>query len=558
VTQKPLFAVGSVVIALLGLTESQCHFIYVTYCLKAFYGLFISLQHLGADHLNRAVLTSADDPLHLAHQMTWYVHSLFMNRPMLFIEPMAAQLNIFTQFTLPRLGSFILAGLVNRRPGWRARVFIEGRQRFSLPAWIDKNGRPDVVGISTITATVKRGYVLADECRALGIPVILGGPHVTFVPDEALGHAGLVVRGEGEGAMNVLLDLWKDGYVEATDARYAGVPNLSWKDASGCVRHNATAPWITDLDALPVPDFTLADGTADCVMGRRKTVMVQTSRGCPFDCSFCSVTGMFGKQFRYRSIESILKEVRRYDRSDYFIFFCDDNFTANPRRARELLKAMIAEGLHFQWSTQVRTDVGRDPELVSLMKRAGCHTVFIGFESVNPQSLAEMKKSQSLADIRNAIDVVQGAGIHIHGMFVFGFDADNWDTVEATVCFAREQKLTSVQLLLLTPLPGSRLYQQLCAEGRITSFDWELYDTHHVVYRPAGFTPYELQRAQIYGHTRLYALPEGFRKLACGRWVAAGLSFYAWKINRDWQKGNRAYLRALECSSHPAGSVDMP
>jgi radical SAM superfamily enzyme YgiQ (UPF0313 family) len=481
-----------------------------------------------------------------------------MKHLMLFIEPTSAQLNIFSQFTLPRLGSFILAGLVNRRPGWGARVFIEGRRKFNLQVWIEKNGRPNVVGISTITATVKRGYALADECRALGIPVILGGPHVTFVPEEALGHAELVVRGEGEGAMNALLDLWKNGYLEATHAHYAGVPNLSWTDASGCVRHNPMGPWITDLDALPFPDFTLADGTADCVIGRRKTVMVQTSRGCPFDCSFCSVTGMFGKKFRYRSVESILEEVRRYNRPDHFIFFCDDNFTANPRRAREFLEAMIAEGPQFQWSTQVRTDVGRDPELVNLMKRAGCHTVFIGFESVNPKSLAEMKKNQSLTDIRNAIDVVQRAGIHIHGMFVFGFDEDNWETVEATVRFARERKLTSVQLLILTPLPGSQLYQQLCAEGRITSSDWELYDTHHVVYRPARFTPYELQGAQIYGHTRLYRLGEGLRKLVCGKWVAAGLSFYAWKINREWQKGNQEYLRALAAGSGLTGSTGIP
>ena len=258
----------------------------------------------------------------------------------LFIEPTAAQLNIFSAFTLPRLGSFILAGLVNRRASWKARVFVEGRKRFDLQAWMAEHGRPDLVGISTITATVKRGYALADECRALGIPVILGGPHVTFLPDEALAHAELVVRGEGEGAMNALLDLWPDGYVKATDAEYAAVPNLSWKDAAGVIHHNAMAPWITDLDALPVPDFSLADGTADCGFGGKKTVMVQTSRGCPFDCSFCSVTGMFGKKFRYRSVESVLQEVRRYNSRDHFVFFCDDNFTANKRRARELVEAM--------------------------------------------------------------------------------------------------------------------------------------------------------------------------------------------------------------------------
>ena len=114
-------------------------------------------------------------------------------------------------------------------------------------------------------------------------------------------------------------------------------------------------------------------------------------------------------------------------------------------------------------------------------------------------------------------------------------------------------KLTSVQLLILTPLPGSELYRRLAGEGRITSFDWDLYDTHHVVYRPAGFTPFELQCAQMHGHTRLYTLAEGLKKLATGRLVAAGLSFYALKINRDWQKDNQQYLRKLAAESAPAG-----
>jgi radical SAM superfamily enzyme YgiQ (UPF0313 family) len=278
-----------------------------------------------------------------------------MKRQMLFIESTAVQVHIFSQFTLPRLGTFILAGLVNRRYNWSARVFIEGQRRFDLDAWIAGHGRPDVVGISTITATAKRGFAVADECRSRGIPVILGGPHVTFLPDEALEHAELVVRGEGETAMEALLDLWSEGYVPATDAQYAAVPNLSWKDAAGVLRHNEPAPWIADLDALPVPDFALADGTADCMVGGKKTVVVQTSRGCPFDCSFCSVTGMFGRAFRHRSVEAILKELRHYNTRDHFIFFCDDNFTANRRRARELLEAMIGAGSRFQWSTQVRT-----------------------------------------------------------------------------------------------------------------------------------------------------------------------------------------------------------
>lgn len=153
-----------------------------------------------------------------------------------------------------------------------------------------------LVGIATITATVKRGYEIADACRLHGIPVILSGPHVTFIPDEALAHATFGVRREDAGAMSALLDVRSEGCEDATDGRYAEVPDVSWKDGTGVIRHNAVAPWLTDLDALPVPDFSLAGGTADCVIGRRKTVMLQTSRGCPFDGSFYSATGRVGTE----------------------------------------------------------------------------------------------------------------------------------------------------------------------------------------------------------------------------------------------------------------------
>ncbi len=468
-----------------------------------------------------------------------------MKRLMLFVEPSSSQLNIFSQFTLPRLGSFVLAGLVNRSADWTARVFVEGRHLFDLRRWIAENGRPAAVGISTITPTARRGYELADQCGACGIPVVLGGPHVTFLPEEALEHSNLVVRGEGETAMVSLLDLWGDQVPMAADARYSDVPSLSWKDSSGAIHHNPMAVLKSDLDALPYPDFSLAGGTADCVVGGKKTVVVQTSRGCPFNCSFCSVTAMFGKKLRERSVPSVIEELSRYDKRDHFVFFCDDNFTANKRRARELLEAMLARRFRFRWSTQVRADIARDPDLVRLMRRAGAHTLFIGFESVNPESLAEMKKGQDVEDIRASIDVIHKAGLHIHGMFVFGFNSDNDKTIEATIKFIQEMKLTSVQLLILTPLPGSQFYSDMLAQKRITSTNWDLYDAHHVVFRPNAFTPLDLQLAQVRGHSRLYALPRGLKKLISGRWVSAGLSFYAWSINRKWKRRNRDYLRQL-------------
>lgn len=464
---------------------------------------------------------------------------------MLLIEPASRQVHVFSQFTLPRLGSFVLAGLVNRRAGWSARVFVEGRRWFDLHAWISRHGRPDLIGISTITPTATRGYELADVCRREGIPVIIGGPHVTFMPEEALAHADLVVRGEGEIAMEKLMDLWGDSAPPPTDPLYASIPNLTWRDGGGVVRHNPIGPRVEELDKLPLPDFSLADGTADCVIAGKKTVVVQTSRGCPFDCSFCSVTAMFGKKLRHRSVASVITELRRYNRQDHFVFFCDDNFTANKKRARELMETMLAERFEFQWSTQVRVDVARDPDLLRLMKRAGGHTLFIGFESVNPQSLAEMKKGQKLEEIRSSIRTIHQAGFHIHGMFVFGFDSDDARTSEATTRFIQEMGLTSAQLLILTPLPGSELHTQLLAQRRITSSDWSLYDAHHVVFRPTKLTPVELQLAQVEGHARLYSLSETFKKLITGRFLSAGLSLYAWKTNRQWQRGNEEYMLRL-------------
>ncbi|NLH75054.1 MAG: B12-binding domain-containing radical SAM protein [Verrucomicrobia bacterium] len=469
-------------------------------------------------------------------------------RLVLIIEPGSRQLNIFSQFTLPRLGSFLLAGLANRNPNWTGRVFVEGREWFDLDRWISRHGQPDVVCISTITPTANRSYQIADACRSKGIPVAMGGPHVTFMPDEALNHAELVVRGEGEIAFQALLDLWSDGPIKGTDPRYAGVPNLSWKDDAGGVHHNPLGAKVEDLDTLPLPDFSLADGTADCVIGGKRTVVVQTSRGCPFDCSFCSVTAMFGKKLRHRSTASVVEELEKYDTPKHVVFFCDDNFAANKAKARELVEAMLRRGFRFHWSTQVRTDVARDPELLGLMKKSGAHTLFIGFESVNPTSLKEMKKAQQLDEMRAAIETIHRAGIHIHGMFVLGFESDDTRTAEETVKFIQRMKLTSAQLLILTPLPGTELHKQLTAQRRIVSQDWDLYDAHHVVFRPRTFTPCELQYAQVNGHTRLYSLPQVLKKIVTGRFLSASLSLYAWQINRRWQKDNAEYLAWLRSS----------
>jgi len=448
------------------------------------------------------------------------------------IEPRPPNLHIFSHFYSPRLGSFILGALMRDR-GWEVEVVIEEWEAIDFEAL----RHADLVGISTITSTAPRAYAIADRLRSLGATVLMGGPHVTFLTEEALGHSDFVIRGEGERAMAAFAEAWEKG------GGLENVPNLSYR-RDGAIRHNPMQGHVDDLDDIPLPDLTLSKAMSRQAEGKI-VIPIQTSRGCPFACSFCSVTGMFGRKFRFRSTASVMGELRRYDPRRHFVFFYDDNFTANPEHTKDLLRAMIAAGLKFKWSAQVRADMTRDPELVKLMKKAGCQIVFIGFESVNPQSLKAMKKGQTVAEIARAVKVLRRRRIRIHGMFVFGFDEDDWRTVRRTVRFAKKARLTSSQFMILTPLPGSDFYAKVCDQQRIRFHDWNLYDAHHVVFEPTRLAPLDLQRAQIYCHKKFYSLAASLRKLINFKWVDLAIAHYARRLNRSWLKNNRTYLTVL-------------
>ncbi len=450
-----------------------------------------------------------------------------------FIEPKAPNLHIFSRFPLPRLGTIILGTMMKER-GWEVEIFVEELREIDF-AVIES---ADLVGISTITSTAPRAYAIADRVRKRGIPVLMGGPHVTFLADEALDHADFVIRGEGEQTMMAFVDAWEKG------GGFSEIPNLSYRD-NGRAVHNARQPFVKDLDQIPFPDLSLLKSTRKGISGL-SSIPVQTSRGCPFDCSFCSVTGMFGKKYRFRSTENTIAELRRYNDRKNLIFFYDDNFTADRKRAKDLLEAMIRENFKFKWTTQVRADVAKDLQLVKLMKKAGCHTLYIGFESVNPESLKAMKKRQTVEEIADAIRVLRRHRIGIHGMFVYGFDEDDWKTVKETVKFAKRSKLNSTQFLILTPLPGSEFFDKVSQENRIQFRDWALYDAHHVVFQPARLSLFDLQRAQIFSHQKFYSLLEMGRRFLKGKWLDLGIAGYARNLNRVWQKKNELYLKAIQ------------
>ena len=191
-------------------------------------------------------------------------------------------------------------------------------------------------------------------------------------------------------------------------------------------------------------------------------------------------------------------------------------------------------------------DIAKDPELVNLMKKAGCHTVYIGMESVNPKSLKSMKKQQTVDEMAQAIQVLHRQGIRIHGMFVYGFDEDDWHTVKETVRFAKRARLSSTQFLLLTPLPGSEFYSQVTDEKRIQFHDWALYDAHHAVFKPKRLSLFDLQRAQIFSHSKFYSFIQVIRRALSFEWVEFAIAVYARKLNRLWQKKNKTFLRVMD------------
>jgi radical SAM superfamily enzyme YgiQ (UPF0313 family) len=413
------------------------------------------------------------------------------------VEPQAASNTVYDHALLPRLGLPLIAAVLAQR-GHDVAIYVE----VLAPIDWDDLLRADLIGFSTTTSTAPPAYAMADRLRAAGKRVVFGGPHVTFLPDEALAHADYVVRGEGHQAMVELVQALE------TKSGLAAIAGLSYHTPEGHT-HNPARPFCSqeELEALPWPDLTLIQGHE-----RMFTTPVMTQWGCPYNCNFCSVIKMFGRRVRARRVEDVLDQLETVPPGND-VFFYDDNFIVDRRRTKALLRGMLARGLCFPWSAQMRAeaiyrDRGSrewDTELLELMRDTSCDWVYIGFESVNPAALAEYNKQQAVEHIAESIEALHAYGIRVHGMFVLGCDADTLDTIEATVRFAIQHGIDTVQFLTITPLPGTDFHAQMEAEGRILSDDWSLYDGHHVVIQPLNMTPYQLQVAAFRAMLRFYA-----------------------------------------------------
>lgn len=414
-----------------------------------------------------------------------------------FAEPRPAGHNVYDHVLLPRLGLPLLATLLGEH-GHDTAVFCEVLGPIDLGACLNA----DLVGISGTTATQPAGYALADELTAAGVDVVLGGPHVSFRPDEAIGHAPYVVRGEGQQTMLELV-----GALE-TGGPLEGIAGLTWRDRHGKVHHNAARPNCSqeEYERLPIPDLSLIHGH-----GRLGVKPIMTQWGCPFDCEFCSVTAHFSRMVRYRRNDQVLAELAGLGARE--VFFHDDNFVVNKKRTSELLRAMAERDLTPSFSAQMRADTvlrsrksGEiDHAFLALLRRAGCQMAMIGFESVSEENLAQIRKSSSVAESERAVRAFHEHGIGVHGMFVLGLDGDDADSGEATAEFARRLAIDTLQIMMVTPIPGTRLWDRVSSEGRLIETDWTLYDGHHAVLQPARMTPLELQLTTYRAMQRFYS-----------------------------------------------------
>lgn len=443
-----------------------------------------------------------------------------------FIEAASPGLHIFSRYPIPRLGAVLLSTILRDR-GYEVKAFIED---IAEPDW-EFVENSDLVCISTITSTALKAYSIGKRLKALGLPIIMGGVHPTFLPEEALEYADYVLRGEGDHSLLELL-----AYLEKGAPALSDIKGLSYKDKNASAMHTPDRAFIQDLDGLPHPDFSLVH-----TWDPSRAYPISTSRGCPYGCSFCSVISMFGRKCRYKSVDATMREVRYANAaSPAAKFFVDDNFAANKSRARAILSSIIDERIKMQWAAQVRTDVAGDAKLLRLMADSGCHTLHIGFESINPATLKAFRKEQTRENIITCIKTVKEHGIHIHGMFVLGADTDDVETIHHTAEFVKELDIDTVQFLILTPLPGTQLFQDMQEQGRLLHTDWSKYDVQHVVFRPQRMSPATLQLEPLKAMGRFYSWKYIFRHIV-------KLNFYYAAIGAF---GKQAVKKALKTFSH--------
>jgi radical SAM superfamily enzyme YgiQ (UPF0313 family) len=394
----------------------------------------------------------------------------------------------------------------------------------------------DLVGLTVITGTAKRAYELADHFRRRGITVVLGGPHVTLIPEDAAPHADAIVTGYAEDSWPQLLRDFANGQLQA---RYNQAPGL-------------------DLSNRPFPRRDLLPGSHFLTNN-----VFEATRGCVHSCDFCVVPAAWGRKPFQKPVEDVVADIRQHGARK--LIFVDLNLVADRGYALRLFTALIP--LKLQWYGLATVLLADDLELLGLAARSGCKGLLMGLESISPQNLRENHKGfNSPEKFVQVVERLHEHGIALQGCFVFGLDQDEPDVFLKTAKFAVEAKIDLPRFAVVTPFPNTALYKRLLAENRILTKNWELYDGQHVVFRPQKMSIQELQQGIETAWKHAYSFRSMARRIrhSPAPWPVKlgtnlGYRFYAHNLSRfyncDWIIGRAPAGQEIPAVEPPALAV---
>ncbi len=374
---------------------------------------------------------------------------------------------------------------------------------------VNFDGDYDVIGISIMTQTSIRGYEVANEFRKRGKTVVFGGIHATSMPDEAIRYGNAVVIGEAEGLWDIVLE---------------------------DIKHNRLKSFYK-LDKLPDLQNPIRPrrDLIKCSSGKFSIAPIETTRGCPYNCDFCSVSRFFGTRQRHKPIPHIIEDIESCREKN--LFFLDDNITGDKRFAKELFREMIP--LKKIWVGQASVQVANDSELMKLAYKSGCRALLIGFESMSDSGINQYRKTLKTIDENvQAVKKLQDNGIMTMASLIFGLDSDTIEVFDVAYEFLTRSKAAFFQACVMTPYPGTPVFSKLRAEGRIMTDDWTRYDASKVIIRPENLSPEEL----LDGYNKIKWHFYANKSILQRAWPNVKIGFYEsllyLSLNKGYQKKN--------------------